>query len=513
MKKRNTFILAIACLVMVMSLFTGCSSNKGNGDAAAGDQQGNAASTDSKEKKMVRYVMPGVAPQDQAMVEEAINKKLEADGLNLTYKAIYIPWDVWDQKTNLMMSTGEEFELIHIMHDMKTPDVLASNGGIIPIDKYLDEYGPELKKSMPDWIWDTAKVKGETIFVPNFWLDTAYAEGMVTFRKDLLDKNNIPAPTSPEELLNVSETLQKNWPDDNKKVYIRVLPDEPTTYLHTTYETFPFTIFQNLIYIDQQGNVKSWLETEEFKKDATYFREAYTRGLINPDILTLPVEVANREETQGRFLYREGEAIAGSKKLSKDVPGAELDLYYLKDQQLFRPVGVRNSNGVSATSPHPEAAIEFLNWVFSSQDNFDLVLYGIKDTHWKDTGKNSMEILKKDANGAQTYSLAFWMLGNLEMNRWDVDTHPKFVEMRTKVADDAINSITLGFNFDASPVAVEYANCMTELKTSMSPIKLGLLDYDKAFPEAIKKMKAAGLDKVVAEYESQFKEWLAASGK
>lgn len=514
MKKRNTFILAVACLVMVMSLFSGCSSNKDQSNAGTDGKADNTANTNNKqEKKLVRYVMPGVAPQDQAMVEETINKKLEADGLNITYKAVYIPWDVWDQKTNLMMSTGEEFELIHIMHDMKTPDVLASNGGIIPIDEYLDEYGPELKKSIPDWVWETAKVKGETLFIPNFWLDTAYSEGMVTFRKDLLDKNNLPVPTTPTELLTTAETLQKNWPDANKNVYIKVLPEEPARYLHTTYETYPFTVFQNLIYVDQQGNVKSWLETEEFKKDANYFREAYTRGLINPDILTLPVEVSNREETQGRMLYREGEGIAGSKKLAKDVPGAELDLYYLSDQELFRPYAVRNSNGVSATSPHPEATIQFLNWVFSSQENFDLMLYGIEGTHWKDTGKNGMEILKKDANGAQTYVLQFWMLGNLEMSRWDVETHPKFVEMRTHIAENAVNSIAFGFNFDANPVAVEYANCMTELKTSISPIKLGLLEYDQAFPEAIKKMKTAGLDKVVAEYESQFKEWLASSGK
>lgn len=516
MKSKGSRVLSLCIAsVLLIAMAAGCSKSSNEG-APSGEQPpassapastAAAESDKPKEKRMIRYVMPGNAPQDQELVEEAINRKLEQDGLGLTYKAIYIPWDVWDQKTNLMMSTGEEFELITIMHDLKGPNVLASNGGIIPIDDLLASHGADLKKSIPDWIWDTAKIGGKTYFVPNFWLDTAYSDGMFTIRTDLLEKNGLKPPTSPQELLQAAETIKKNWPEDNKDVYIRVLPTEPPAYLHTAYDTYPFTVYQDLIYIDQQGNVKSWIETDEFKKNTAFFREAYTKGLVNPDILTAPTEIQVREESLGRFLYREGEGIAGEKQLAEKIPGAKLDLFYFNDKPKFRAYGVRNSNGVSATTKHPEAAIEFLNWMMGNQDNFDLVSYGIKDANWKDTGPGKYEVLKKDSNGGPAYSLQFWMLGNLTMNRWKPETNPKYVELRSKVADDAVNSVTVGFNFDASEVGAEYANCLAELKASIYPIKLGLVDYDKAFPDALKKMKAAGLDKVVAEYDKQFKEW------
>ncbi|PRX74869.1 extracellular solute-binding protein [Cohnella sp. SGD-V74] len=166
------------------------------GDTGSAESK-EAAQENNGEKKLVRYVMPGTAPQDQKAGEAAINKKLEEDGLNLQYEAIYISWDVWDQKTNLMMSTGEELELIHIMQDNKGPNVLASNGGIIQIDEYLDEYGPELKKSLPDWIWDTVKILGKIYSVPNYWLDSAYADGMVTVRQDLLEQNGLQRRNRP----------------------------------------------------------------------------------------------------------------------------------------------------------------------------------------------------------------------------------------------------------------------------------------------------------------------------
>ena len=65
--------------------------------------------------------------------------------MNLEVELIRIPWDAWDQKTNLMLSTGEEFELIQVMQDLKPASVLRSQNGIIPLNDYVDKY-PNLKK-------------------------------------------------------------------------------------------------------------------------------------------------------------------------------------------------------------------------------------------------------------------------------------------------------------------------------------------------------------------------------
>lgn len=503
-KKTATSVLAP---LLAALLLASCSSGGGNAANAVNETGGQAAETQAPaaEKLPVRYLLPGNAPEDLDTVVAAINEKLAADGLNLEYEPTYIPWDVWDQKTNLMMSTGEEFELIAIMHDSKGPNVLAGNGGIIPIDDLLEKYGSELKASMPDWIWDSAKINGKISYVPNFWLDTAFSDGMVTMRKDLLEKNGLEAPKSPEDLLKVAETLQANWPQDNKNVYIKLLA-EPATFLHTTYDTYPFSVIDNLIYVDQEGNVKSWLETEEFKKDVEYMNEAYSRGLILKDVLTTPTEVLNQEELAGRVLYRPGD-VGIDDRIRQDFPGAQTDIYYLSDQPKFRSYAIRNSNGVSATSSHPEAGIQFLNWVFSSQENFDLVQSGVEGVNWSNTGENTKDILTLTDAGAPTYELANWLLGNVEMNRYPTNSEPGYLERRTTVADDAVNSVTIGFNFDPTNVASAYANSVAELQTSIYPLIYGVVSYDSGFAGALQNMKAAGLDSVVEEYARQFAEW------
>lgn len=482
-------------------LLAGCSGGNKNAQVNGGGEEGEGAA----EKLPVRYLLPGNEPEGLDEVVKAINEKLEADGLNLVYEPTYIAWDAWDQKTNLMMSTGEEFELIAIMHDTKGPNVLAGNGGIIPINDLLDEYGPALKDTIPDWAWESVKTDGKIITIPNFWIDVAMNEGMITFRVDMLEKFGLQPPKTPEELLHVAEVFQQNWPQDNKDVYIKVL-EEPANHLHTTYETYPFAVVDTLIYVNQEGEVKSWLETEEFKKDIQFMNEAYKRGLIMKDILTAPAEVINQEELAGRYLFRPGD-VGINDAVRETFPGARNDAFYMNDTIKFRANALRNSNGVSATSPHPEAGIQFLNWVFSDQANFDLVQSGIEGVHWKNTGDNKKDILATTDNGAPVYELANWLLGQVEFNRYPSSIEGERLKRRTTVAEDAVNSVTIGFNFDPTNVASEYANSIAELKTSIYPLMYGVVDYETGFATALQNMKAARMDAVVAEYDKQFQEW------
>ncbi|MBN2983051.1 DUF3502 domain-containing protein [Cohnella algarum] len=43
----------------------------------------------------------------------------------------------------------------------------------------------------------------------------------------------------------------------------------------------------------------------------------------------------------------------------------------------------------------------------------------------------------------------------------------------------------------------------------MAPIGNGFVDYEANFPKALEKLKEAGIDKYVAEYQKQFSEWHA----
>ena len=145
-----------------------------------------------------------------------------------------------------------------------------------------------------------------------------------------------------------------------------------------------------------------------------------------------------------------------------------------------------------------------MNWLYSEQDNYDAVVYGIEGVDWKDEGDR--HYTKLNATGE-----AFnddWMIGNLSLLRTEVGTCATFIDIMYTEKTDAVDSIVMNFTFDPTPVSTEYANCLALVTSDIYPIKLGIVKYDDGAQSAIDQLKAAGIDKVIEEYQNQLNAYL-----
>lgn len=526
---KKTLALILTVVVLVAGILAGCGKSSTAAEKTEAGQkssEGASNSTTSEEPKTepqqtvkVKYVVPGNAPKDYEAVAAEINKKLAADGTGIELERSYIPWDAWEQKINLMLSTGEEFDLFHIMQDWIPFSQYHARGGLADITEAIKKEGSSLQKVIPEDIWEGAKINGKTYVIPAFWVELA-SEGDFTIRKDLLRKYGLEMPKNPDELLNALAEVMKKWEGKDKPyIPLRGGDCDPlayhTTMLHRTYDTYPFTVKEKLFYVNQNGDIKSWIETPEFKKDSEFFRKAYKMGLINPDVLTFKQEQLTAQLDNGNWLFLMGTYgnVIALQKANPDFKPEDLEvLYFNPEKQNMRPWGIKNANAVPSTSKNPEAAVKFLNWLYADQSNYDLFMYGIEGKHFKNVGEHKKESLL-DENGQTLYSHADWMTGNINLIRVDVNTAPAQVKALWTIDETAVNSIAANFFFDATNVKAEYANVKTELAASIVPIYWGIQEYGKAFPAALDKMKKAGLDKVVEEYKKQFNEWRAKGGK
>ncbi|WP_337103700.1 extracellular solute-binding protein [Paenibacillus sp. YIM B09110] len=507
MHKKLRFIPASLAIVMLVVLMMACgnSNNEGSGNSNNG---GNS----TEEVLPVRYAVPGTAKPDLENVIKKVNEKLLADGVNVKVEINYIPWDAWDQKTNLMLSTGEEFELLHVMENGSVPvGSYVGRGALQPLDELIDQYGPELKKLIPDYAWEAAKIDGKIYSIPAIWrYETSGSGEMGTlgYRQDLLEKAGVSFPTTADELIDAAEKMQKVA---DKNLYIQTEADVSPIFLHRTYDSWPFYVDyrEQIIKVDQQGNVSSWIESEEFKKDAEFFRKLYEKKLINPDILTYKKEERDKAMTLGDFLFSTNGALYSSIAIAKNNPTAKIEEGYLSaEKPLLQYLAFGNTNAVPITAKHPEASIKFMNWLYSNKDNHNLFLYGIEGTNFKTVGDRTIDIIR-DAND-QNYYFDSWMIGNINYMMFDSKTPENYLKTQTTEPTNPVEfSPVLGFRLNTEPIAVEYANVLSVVKSSIIPIKLGVVPYDKHFPAALESLKAAGLDKVVAEYQKQFKEWQA----
>lgn len=514
MRSRLSKTIAMMMLIIMVMTSIGCSIKEtGNETSQSAEATQKTAETNGKENATEEilscvFVMPGSARRDTEYMQEVISKKMQADGVNVELILKYIPWDAWDQKVNLMFSTGEEFDLFHT-RDNRFPNTssLAGRGAIVPLDTLLDQYGPVIKKEVPDFAWKQATIQGKIYAIPAVWIELSNTMGWISVRKDLLDKNGLKIPATPDELIEVAEALQKSIPE---KTYCTVHSLQSImAFLHRTFESYPFFVKQGeeLVMIGQDGSVKSWIESDEFKKQCEFFRKLYTKGLISPDILGMTSDQIINLKSNGKFLFHFDRLFADIPTIKANVPEAEIEVFRLNPEvSTLREQGYANCNTIPSSSKHPEAAVKFLNWLYSSQENMDLLIYGEKGKHWNNAGEKRVEIINlKDPD----YNFDWWMIGLLKYQRFDINASELQIKYEGTMDDEAVNFIGMGFNFNSEPVKVEYANCIAEFQNSIYPLKLGVMDYEKEFSNALKRMKAAGLDEVVAEYQKQFADFIA----
>ncbi|OMD64137.1 hypothetical protein BSK48_25315 [Paenibacillus odorifer] len=469
----------------------------------------------------MKYVVPGTEPRDYKEVYQKINEKLAADGVGVEVEKIYIPSDAWDQKLNLMLSTGEDFDLFHIMQDRTPFSSYYNRGALADISGAIEKYGQNLKKNIPDDIFDGATIDGKYYTVPSYWVEMA-SEGEFNIRRDILRANNLEEPTTPDELISTWETVMKNWKGSSKPYFATKADFDPvslhTSILHRTYETFPFTVKDKFFYVNQKGEVKSWIETAEFKKDAEFMRKLYTKGLTNPDILVMKQEQVKAQLDNGDWFVNLGTAGSLS-TLQKNNPQATVDdvgvVWFNPEKVYLRPLTFKNGNAVPVGSKHPEEAVKFMNWILDSQENYDLVQYGIEGKHYNKDGDKGMKVINDPNNNNKPgYRGSESQNGNVNFMRFDLENSiPENNKVLYEANPTAVNSIAANFVFDPTNVRTEYTNIVSEASASITPIYMGVQEFDKDFPAALDKMKKAGLDKVVAEYVRQFNEYQAKQGK
>ncbi|WP_217958526.1 extracellular solute-binding protein [Acutalibacter muris] len=530
LKKIAALLLAMA---LVLSLFAACGNDSGSsgsstpesstasGESSEEAPESSEASTsgDDGEIHPMRIVQPGNLPDEYEQGIAAVNEKLKADGVNIEVSVQRIPWDSYAEKLNLMLTTGEEFELLHVMQDVKNLSSIAGMGAIIPLDDLLEKY-PDLVGRFTENEWLGAVYAGDHYAVPCSWRSFENTMSYMNLRTDVMKKvgyEEFPAD-SVEDVLDLMKKSQDYILEETGiKAYNWFHQNQDTAHwLHRTYDTYPFYVENSLgiILARQDGTIDSFYESEEFKKDCETYYKMYQEGLVNPDVLNIDHSAMYDEAKLGAFLPSqtfdpsEAKIIMQNTDL-KDVTADWVKMCPEKPEMVY--TFVQNLNAISSTSENPESGLKFLDWLYSSQENHDLFHLGTEGKYFTDegTGMFSRTDEMKNENGDALYQLDTWMTGYMPYMRYDAaTTTDEYLDYMNFKADNYVVSPIAGFLFDSSNVTTELTNLQTEIIASIYPIKIGMVPYEENIDAAIEKLKAAGLDKYLEEYRTQFAKYL-----
>ncbi|MCG7385328.1 ABC transporter substrate-binding protein [Paenibacillus sp. ACRRY] len=486
LKKRKSFSLVLALLMAVTLVLSAC-----GGSESASESGG--AGDDSVE--LIWYTI-GTPQKDVNKVMEEVSKYTK-EKINATVTMKMVDWGDYPQKMQVNVASGEPMDILFTSSGGFDYVQNARKGAFMELDELLPEYGKELTDTIDPAFLSGSKVDGHNYGIPaNKELPQ---QEVWRFNKTLLDKYNLDI--SNIRTLDSLEPLLKTIKENEPSVTPFAMDKNYVPYVPYDY------VIQNLpmaIKLDTTDyKLVNILETPEMKEALTTMNKYYKAGYVSAEAAT--TGSTNDLTTSGNwFLDR-----AQTQPLADNQWSASYGYPVVStpaSDAIITNTSVQGSiMAISANSEYPEKAMEFLNLLNTDPVLRNMVDSGIEGTHYKKVDDTHMENLAESKN----YDMPSYSLGNnmlLYLNNNDPDN--KWDEFK-KFNAEGVNSPILSFNFDASNVSAELTAVQNVKEQYWAALMTGTLDPATNLDQVIEKFNQAGLEKVMAEAQSQLDAWRA----
>ncbi|WP_308638246.1 ABC transporter substrate-binding protein [Paenibacillus silvisoli] len=506
------------------------SANSNKNESAANSSTNNAAAanataanTAAEEPVEITMYIANSPVKDMDRIMEAANKIIK-ENINATLKLVVTDWSAYPQKLNLMISSGEPFDIAFAASwgDLNYFQS-ASKGAFADMTELLDKYAPTTKSRVPDSVWSGVKVNGKIYGAVNYQVwGMAGARG-IQLKKDLVDKYNFDWKSV------------KSWDDltpffaEVKKGEKGIIPMEAGQLFSSQPVYYNMdSVGDNTVpgwvkYGDNEIKVFNQYETPEFKAYLKTMRDWYKNGYLRKDAATLKDILPDRKAGKLAAIYSqpfpddvdlpEGE---GTSMMAQSDPAGKAYSY----NKRFTPAFISANSPsaavltIGANSQHKEKAMQLIELINSNDDLFHLLAFGQPDVDYKPVGDKQFELIPDKYN----FNWSEWEIGQ-SYNRmlWDKSTDMAVTDKRlsTIYAADktAMVSPVMGFVFDSEPVKTQLANVNSVTAELLKGLEVGSIDPDKYLDTFLKKIKDAGADDIIAEKQKQIDAWKAANGK
>lgn len=151
--------------------------------------------------------------------------------------------------------------------------------------------------------------------------------------------------------------------------------------------------------------------------------------------------------------------------------------------------------------------VDLMKW---NKEYVDTIWYGIKGKHWEPVGEDKYKSLPESANYKPGSNCPWGFRGPLE--RWDANKPDNALNLLNSWKKQfTAYDYAKTFKFDSSKVKNELA-ALENLKTTiLIPMEMGFIDYETGIKKFEEGAKAAGLEKVYTELQTQIDAYKSAN--
>ncbi|MGN0244068.1 MAG: extracellular solute-binding protein [Lachnospiraceae bacterium] len=507
------------CLSMALP-FAGCGSKQDEADANS-----------------IKIMLMGDKPSgfDEVLAEFSERSKDELGfGLDITWVA----QGDYKDKLSVKMMAGEDYDLVFDapwchLRDLAKDDVYTDLSPYLHNDKY-----PALKETFSEEYMDKNKYFGKNIYLP---IEQGYGAGVngILYRKDLSDKYGIGKIDSIEKLQKFFDAILENEKNmtplavtQSRGFYqfqrIDEAALEKANIQRLVVSNSPYYVLLNEERTQVVDIVPEGIGDEafaDFPKGFDYDFAMDRYELLGEWSKYLSKDSMSCLDADTPFFGGSAAAICGDigswytneQKMKQYIPEAEIDLFLDNPDQEAMEEGsipttylANNCICIPEVSQKKDMAAEFLNWIFSSQENNDLFTLGIEGRDWKAGEDGTYEVLNLDYV-FPGYTLT-WNAKFKKFQSGMSDKIRKYEEYTLK-EESYVGTPLAGFVFNQEPVKTEIAKVSainSQVSTAMAHGRTveNYSSIKEMRKDNIDQCMKSGMQTIMDELEKQINEFL-----
>ncbi|MDF2937143.1 MAG: peptide permease [Paenibacillaceae bacterium] len=477
---------------------------------------GGSATAASGTGKSVSIVVNNLGMNFPAGTDENNNPYLSfiEDRTGLDINVIAPPEEVYEEKVNLIMSSGNLPDVVHIYKPLWFDHYLQQDA-LLPLDDWLDKYGADLKRRIPEEAWDRVRYNGKIYAIPS--LNEVRGIELMYVRKDWLDKVGRKAPVTLDDYYDVIKAFTLEDPDGNGKN-----------------DTYGLTMGENLIrsapFFGAFGTqLDSWILKDgalhygsvmpEAKEALAFLAKLYKEKLLDPEFVlnrntSLTQKIENGQVGLYSATWYDTRGSIASNKAK--FPQAEwMPLEYPTGPRGQKGVYdkdlIRGYNVIPKGASNPEGAVRYLEFL-AGNEGYTTLKLGFENQIWSmQNGKMVTDFGQHDKHLYRGIYQSMVDVLDPELNKKRLDSLGDFhLYENLKIIEQ--NLITNEFYGSPTPAMSRLSGQLPNLLEPFTRIIMGVEPLD-AFDRYVEEWKANGGALITAEVNAWYKEKTAAAGK
>ena len=493
MKKLIALLLA---LVMVLAL-AACGSSGTSGSGTPAETASDAGDKPAKVEKIRIYVPTGGKVDDLGEVMEKVNE-ITREKIAVEVEVVPFQFGQWFGQYSLFLSGTEDV------------DILANYGGYLnavaqgacyDLTDLMAQYGQDIVALEGDFL-KSGVVDGVQYAIPIY---ASYAWNMgIIYRQDVVDElglqDQVAAVKTLEDWEPILAAVKEAKPDMTP--FVSVSGASASVFQYGTWDDLGNN-YGVLMDGGKTSDVVNLFETEEYARLCSIMHDWNKKGYSSKDIQTQTDGFTVLTQSDAAFCTL-GQTDFNTSFYQTTTTGKPINTVMLGDHV------ARTYNNVTYTvmsnTKHPEACMKFLNLWISDPEVGTLISYGIEGKHYV-LDENG---LGRYPDGQDANSCAYHMGSNLSnINRitWNTE-NPEYASLLLETNKNAQRSAALGFSFNPENVTNEITQLDNVRAKYQTGLETGTMDPETMLPEFIAALKAAGIEKVIAEKQAQLDAFL-----